>query len=149
MRQRRLVTLVIAACFCITISTGWLASAGDLEPPPGPINSTMITLDELAASIAGLGVKRVFRGTFVFGANNLAASVTINSSLDLSKSVVSVTNAVSAFSPCGGLDQQDGYVVYVDQMGNSGSNTIITFQRAFLGVGMCSAKGSYEIVEYN
>ncbi|MCH8147809.1 MAG: hypothetical protein IH987_07420 [Planctomycetes bacterium] len=153
MRLRKLVTLVIAACFCITISTGWLASAGDLDPPPGPINSTMITLDDIAAlqaniaaSISGLGVKRVYRGVAFFSTNIAVTTATIPFVIDPSKAVVYATNAVSYPGPG---EAKHGWAVIVDQVSTTPGIMSITFRRAINNQVNNGLKLSYQVVEYN
>ncbi|MCP4594826.1 MAG: hypothetical protein GY842_29200 [bacterium] len=48
-KQTLCVTLLI--CLPILIAGSWLARAGDLDPPAGPVAPTMRTLDELSSEI--------------------------------------------------------------------------------------------------
>jgi hypothetical protein len=53
-KQTKVFTqIAIAGVF--VIGFGLLANAGDVNPPAGPVGSTMVTLDDLNTSIAGIG----------------------------------------------------------------------------------------------
>ncbi|MCK4873993.1 MAG: type VI secretion system tube protein Hcp [Phycisphaerales bacterium] len=49
--------LILLGCFGLTLGGAWLAVAGDLDPPAGPVAPTMHTLDEIheAALASGGG----------------------------------------------------------------------------------------------
>ena len=52
-KQFHLVTLPI--CAAIIVAGAWLANAGDLNPPVGPVEATMHTLDEIYDAVSNNG----------------------------------------------------------------------------------------------
>ena len=51
-KQTLCVTMPI--CLSILVVGGWLARAGDLDPPAGPVVPTMKTLNEVSAQISNV-----------------------------------------------------------------------------------------------
>ncbi len=51
------VTLTCVAAAAVVLAAGgsFLARAGDLNPPPGPVSPTMVTLDDILAAVQGTG----------------------------------------------------------------------------------------------
>jgi len=52
-KQSLCVTLPV--CIAILIAGAWLANGGDLNPPAGPVSSTMRTLDEIYDAVVSGG----------------------------------------------------------------------------------------------
>ncbi|MFG0251899.1 MAG: type VI secretion system tube protein TssD [Phycisphaerales bacterium JB038] len=54
MRRQRTIGF-LAGCCALAVSTAWLAKAGDLDPPAGPIQPTMRTLDQIFEAVGSAG----------------------------------------------------------------------------------------------
>lgn len=52
---RQTLFLTLAICGAVVIGGAWLATAGDLNPPAGPVAPTMRTLDEIYDLVAASG----------------------------------------------------------------------------------------------
>lgn len=52
MMRRQILSVTLPVCLAIVVAGAWLASAGDLNPPPGPVSPTMKTMIEVEPRIA-------------------------------------------------------------------------------------------------
>lgn len=50
--RRQVLYVTLPVCVAIVVAGAWLASAGDLNPPPGPVSPTMKTMIEVEPRIA-------------------------------------------------------------------------------------------------
>jgi len=56
--RRQFIYVTTPICIAIIVAGAWLADAGNLNPPPGPVNPTMVTLDDINATALSAGDKR-------------------------------------------------------------------------------------------
>jgi parallel beta-helix repeat protein len=56
--RRQTVHVTLPICTAVIIAGSWLANAGDLNPPPGPVGPTMKTLDQVEPRIPLVGQGR-------------------------------------------------------------------------------------------
>ncbi len=52
--RRQMLYVTLPVCLAIVAAGAWLANAGDLNPPAGPVTPTMLTLDDLANAIQSI-----------------------------------------------------------------------------------------------
>lgn len=159
---RPLVGFGIVA-FVIAVAIPLVSRAGDLNPPPGPIAPSMVSLEDLSVqssalevavaavqtTTAVLGVKKVLRGQASFPTDGVTSLVTVAlpSSIDPAKSTVSVS---AYFQTAGAPGTSVGVPATVESL----SATSITIRRQLLCVTNCgggqTSQGvvNFEIVEY-
>lgn len=49
--QKQAIWVTLPICVAILVAGAWLANAGDLNPPAGPVAPTMATLDQVYAAV--------------------------------------------------------------------------------------------------
>lgn len=54
-KNKNLVYVTLPVCLSIVVAGAWFVRAGSLTPPPGPVSSTMVTLDDLMAAVTAIG----------------------------------------------------------------------------------------------
>jgi len=133
----------LPVCVAIVVIGGWLATAGTLTPPAGPVAPTMKTLDEISAQISAGRVKQVIRGVIAFATGQEELSQSFSPTIDPAKSVVTI-------SPSCATD----YVTTTAAMAGRTASCVTNLTssqitiRVDTSVRLVGAKVSYQIIEY-
>jgi hypothetical protein len=142
--RNRFWDTTVPVCLAIVVIGGWLATAGTLTPPAGPVAPTMKTLDEISAQIGTGGIKQVIRGVITFAVNQEELSQSFAPTIDPAKSVVTL-------SPSCATDFNSTTAAMAGRTGSCVTNLTssqITI-RVDTSVRIVGAKVSYQIIEYN
>jgi hypothetical protein len=145
--QERFWRSTLPVCLVIVAVGGWLATAGTLTPPNGPVAPTMKTLDEISTQISQIpagSVKRVIRGVITYTAGQEELSQSFSPAIDPTKSVVTLSPACATDYLATNSAMAARTAACVTDL----TSTQITV-RVDTVVRIVGLKVGYQIVEYN